>query len=146
MRIASGWMSPAEDDEGYEGDSTDEAAVRAANRAFYDAFEARDLDAMSDVWAHDDRVTCTHPGWRTLRGWGAVSGSWFALFGGPSPLQFILTDEVVSVAGDAAWVTVDENLISADGGGTVAAVNLFLRTEAGWRLVAHHGSPVAPQG
>jgi ketosteroid isomerase-like protein len=138
-------MPEADDDEGYERDTADEAAVRAANRAFYDAFEARDLDAMSDVWAHDDRVVCTHPGWRTLRGWGAVSGSWFALFGGPSPLQFILTDEVVAVAGDAAWVTVDENLISADGGGTVAAVNLFLRTDAGWRLVAHHGSPVAPQ-
>jgi ketosteroid isomerase-like protein len=129
----------------HAGDSVDEAAVRAANRAFYDAFEARDLDAMSDVWEHDDRVICTHPGWRTLRGWGAVAGSWFALFGGPSPLQFILTNEVVSVAGDAAWVTVDENLISAEGGGTVAALNLFLRSGDRWRLVGHHGAPVAPQ-
>jgi hypothetical protein len=42
-------------------------------------------------------------------------------------------------------VTVDENLISADGGGTVAAVNVFVRAAAGWRLVAHHGSAVAPQ-
>ena len=138
-------MQDAGDDDELRGRLRDEAAVRAANRAFYDAFEARDLDAMSDVWEHGDRVSCTHPGWRTLRGWGAVSGSWFALFGGPSPLQFILTDEVVSVAGDAAWVTVDENLISADGGGTVAAVNLFLRTGERWRLVAHHGSAVAPQ-
>jgi ketosteroid isomerase-like protein len=120
-------------------------AVQAAHRAFYDAFEARDLDAMSSLWEHSDRVVCTHPGWRTLRGWGAVSGSWFALFGGPEPLQFILTEEVVTVDGDTAWVTVDENLISADGGGTVAAVNLFLRDGARWRLVAHHGSAVAPQ-
>ncbi len=135
---------PAGDDE-HGDDSVDEAAVRAANRTFYDAFEARDLDAMSDAWEHADRVSCTHPGWRTLHGWGAVSASWFALFGGPSPLQFILTDEVVSVAGDAAWVTVDENLISADGGGTVAAVNVFVRAASGWRLVAHHGSAVAPQ-
>ena len=138
-------MSDAAGDDEHAEDSSDEAAVRVANRAFYDAFEARDLDAMSDVWEHTDRVTCTHPGWATLRGWGAVSGSWFALFGGPSPLQFILTDEVVSVAGDAAWVTVDENLISVDGGGTVAAMNLFLRVERQWRLVAHHGSAVAPR-
>ena len=143
MRIASAGMQDPDDD--YGDDTVDAAAVRSANRAFYDAFEARDLDAMSDVWEHDDRVVCTHPGWRTLRGWGAVSGSWFALFGGPSPLQFILTNEVVSVAGDAAWVTVDENLISLDGGGTVAAMNLFLRTDGRWRLVAHHGSAVAPQ-
>jgi ketosteroid isomerase-like protein len=135
---------PAGDDE-HTHDSADEAAVRAANRAFYDAFEARDLDAMSEVWEHSDRVSCTHPGWRTLRGWGAVSGSWFALFGGPQPLQFILTDEVVAVHGDTAWVTVDEHLITAEMGGTVAAMNVFLRTEGRWRLVAHVGSAVAPQ-
>ncbi len=138
-------MEDSAGDDEHRDDSVDQAAVRAANQSFYDAFEARDLDAMSDVWEHTDRVTCTHPGWRTLHGWGAVSGSWFALFGGPSPLQFILTNDVVSVVGDAAWVTVDENLISADGGGTVAAVNLFVRTGPRWRLVAHHGSAVAPQ-
>jgi ketosteroid isomerase-like protein len=138
-------MGDTSADHEHDQDTADQAAVRAANRAFYEAFEARDLDAMSDVWEHTDRVSCTHPGWRTLRGWGAVSGSWFALFGGPSPLQFILIDEVVSIAGDAAWVTVDENLISIDGGGTVAAMNLFVRDGSRWRLVAHHGSAVAPQ-
>ena len=49
------------------------------------------------------------------------------------------------MVGDAAWVTVDENLISADGSGTVAAVNVFVRRDDGWRLVAHHGSAVASQ-
>ncbi|HEX4866410.1 MAG TPA: nuclear transport factor 2 family protein [Acidimicrobiales bacterium] len=129
----------------HAGDSGDQAEVRALNRRFYDAFEERDLDVMSDVWEHSDRVACTHPGWRTLHGWGAVAGSWFALFGGPQVLQFILTNEVVQVAGDAAWVTVDENLITAESSGTVAAMNLFLREGGRWRLVAHHGSPVAPQ-
>lgn len=123
----------------------DEEAVRAANQAFYEAFEARDLDRMSDIWEHSDRVVCTHPGWRTLHGWGAVSGSWFAIFGGPSPLQFILTNEVAAVAGESAWVTVDENLIGPDGGGTVAALNVFVLSEGRWRLVAHHGGPVARQ-
>lgn len=120
--------------------------MRAANQAFYEAFEARDLDAMSDCWEHSDRVVCTHPGWRTLRGWGAVSGSWFALFGSPSQLQFILTQEEVTVAGGIAWVTVDENLISTEmGSGTVAALNVFALDGGRWRLVAHHGSSVAPQ-
>lgn len=120
--------------------------MRAANRAFYEAFEGRDLDAMSDVWHHGDEVSCTHPGWRTLHGWGAVAGSWFALFGGGSPLQFILTAEVVRVAGDVGWVTVDENLIGPGGGGgsTVAAVNVFRKVGGRWRMVLHHGSPVAP--
>lgn len=120
----------------------DETDVAAANAAFYDAFERRDLDAMSDVWEHSDRVACVHPGWSLLAGWGAVSASWFALFDGPQRLQFIVTDERVAVAGDLAWVTCNENLI--DGGETqaVAATNVFARGEGRWRLVHHHGSPV----
>lgn len=101
------------------------------------------MDAMSDVWEHSDRVVCTHPGWRTLRGWAAVSASWFALFGGPSRLQFILTDEAVSLDGDIAWVSVDENLIGESIGGTVAALNLFVFVDGRWRMVVHHGAPVA---
>jgi ketosteroid isomerase-like protein len=125
-------------------ETVDTLAVRAANRAYYEAFEARDLDAMSDIWLHGDDVTCTHPGWKTLHGWGAVAGSWFALFGGPQQLQFILTDERVHLSGDVAWVTVDENLISGRVGATVAAVNVFRRVDERWLMVLHHGSPVAP--
>jgi ketosteroid isomerase-like protein len=124
----------------------DEAAVLEANAAFYAAFESQDFDAMSDVWAHDDEVACTHPGWETLRGWGAVAGSWVGLFDNSVPLQFIVTNEQVHVVGDMAWVTVDENLIDQSGDGvsgtTVAAVNLFRRVQGDWRMVLHHGSPV----
>lgn len=121
---------------------TDILAVSSANASFYDAFERRDLDAMSDVWEHSDRVACVHPGWAILTGWGSVSASWFALFDGPQRLQFIVTDERVAVVGDVAWVTCNENLI--DGGTTqaVAATNVFARVDDGWRLVHHHGSPV----
>jgi ketosteroid isomerase-like protein len=73
-----------------------------------------------------------------------VSASWYALFQGPSVLQFILTDERITVAGDTAWVTVDENLIGEQLGGTVAALNVFARAVDGWQMVVHHGSPVVP--
>lgn len=119
--------------------------VLAANRAFYEAFEGRDLDAMSEVWEHSDRVVCTHPGWPALHGWGAVSGSWFALFSASNPLQFILTDERAEAAGDMAWVSVDENLISDRASETVSALNLFCRDDDRWLMVAHHGSAVAPR-
>jgi ketosteroid isomerase-like protein len=125
-------------------EAVDVNAVTAANRAFYEAFEARDIDAMSDLWEHGDDIVCTHPGWKPLHGWGAVAGSWFALFGGGAPVQFILTDERVQGSGDLAWVTVEENLIGDGGGSTVAALNLFRRSDDGrWLMVAHHGSPVA---
>jgi ketosteroid isomerase-like protein len=117
--------------------------VRSVNRRFYEAFERRDMDAMSDLWERSDRATCTHPGWPTLRGWGPIAASFFALFQGPQDLQFLLTEERVHVQGDAGWVTVDENLLGAQGGATVAALNVFVRHPAGsWRLVCHHGSVV----
>jgi len=118
-------------------------AVRAVNQGFYDAFEACDMDAMSDRWEHSDRVLCTHPGWAPLRGWSAVAASWFALFTDAAPMQFILTEERVEVVGDAAWVSVDENLISAQGSGqTVAALNVFVRARGSWLMVVHQGSTV----
>jgi ketosteroid isomerase-like protein len=118
-------------------------AVLAANRAYYDAFEGGDLDAMSDVWEHSDRVVCTHPGWASLRGWASVAASFFAIFQGGAGMQFILTGEHAEVEGDLAWVAVDENLLGTQVGGTVAALNLFVRHATGWRMVAHHASAVS---
>ena len=109
-------------------------AVRAANAAFYRAFEARDLDDMSRLWEHTERVVCTHPGWASLRGWSRVSASFFALFQNAEHLQFILTNEHTEVIGDTGWVSVDENILDVDGATTVAALNLFTRGEDG------HGS------
>jgi len=121
----------------------DDDAVLAANQAFYAAFEAKDMDAMSDLWEHSDRALCTHPGWGSLRGWASISASYFAIFQGPQPLQVILTREHVDVHGDVAWATVDENLLGVEGGATVAALNLFVRHDDGrWRLVAHTASQV----
>ena len=133
--------------------TSDEEQVRAANLAFYEAFEAGDLDAMAEVWERSDRVSVTHPGWPTLQGWAQVAASWEAVFRGTPYIQFVLTDERVHVAGDAAWVTVSENILQSGtdedamglSGTTVAALNLFARRNGSWRLVVHHGSPVAAE-
>ncbi len=121
---------------------TDLAALLKANQAFYDAFEARDIDAMSDLWEHSDRVVCTHPAYPMLRGWGAIAGSWYELFGGSEWLQFIVTNAHAEIAGDIGWVVCDENILGSATSGTVAALNLFAREGDDWRMIAHHGSVV----
>jgi ketosteroid isomerase-like protein len=146
--------APRPRDDGAVGDDVE--AVRLANAAFYSAFEAGDLDAMADVWEHSDRASVTHPGWPTLRGWARIAGSWDAIFRNTPYIQFVLTGEEIFVVGDVAWVTVDENILQATGspdggaadteelsGSHVTALNLFVRSEAGWRMLVHHGSPVA---
>jgi len=120
-----------------------DAAVLEVNRAFYDAFESSDFNAMSDLWVHEDHAVCVHPGWTALRGWASIASSWAAMFDGPQHIQFIVTDEHVSVNGDVAWVSCDENLLTIGASATVNALNVFERAHDGqWRMVAHHGAPV----
>ena len=122
----------------------DIGAVRAANQAFYDAHEGRDLAAMAEVWDHEAGVVCVHPGWPILRGWPDVEESWRRIFGGPGRNQFILTNDEITVAGDVAWVTGDENLVAGAASGTVAATNVFVRRGDRRLLTLNHGSPVVP--
>ncbi len=119
-------------------------SVAAVNRAYYEAFERRDLAAMDLIWEHSDRTVCTHPGWSRLHGWEAIRPSFAAIFRAGESLQFIITDEQVEVAGDVGWVVVDENLWGEEVQGTVSAMNVFVRaaSDGGWRMVAHHASPV----
>lgn len=117
--------------------------VLAANQAFYDAHERRDLAAMRAVWSHGEHVVCIHPGWPILRGWEQVDASWQRILAGPGRNQFIVTNDVVVVLGDVAWVTLDENIVAPGATGTVAATNTFVRMNGRWELVLHHGSPVA---
>ncbi|MFT5531602.1 MAG: ketosteroid isomerase-like protein [Candidatus Poriferisodalaceae bacterium] len=116
--------------------------VAAANQAFYEAHEGRDLAAMQSVWEHRDDVVCIHPGWQILRGWPHVEHSWRQILDGPGRNQFVLTNEAIQLAGDMAIVTLDENLLSPGTSGTIAATNVFRLTDDGWKMILHQGSPV----
>jgi ketosteroid isomerase-like protein len=116
--------------------------VLAVNDAFYGAHEARDLEAMRAVWEHAERVVCVHPGWPILRGWAAVEDSWMRIFAGAGRTQFILTDQSIDVGDDLAWITLAENLVDRGETHAIAATNVFARAAGGWRMIAHHASPV----
>src|SRR6202795_3689354 len=79
---------------------TDE--VTAANAEFYAAFESRELDRTADGWDRSDRATVTRAGWPTLPGCARVAASWEAIFANTPYIQFVLTDESVTIVGDAA--------------------------------------------
>ena len=79
-----------------------------------------------------------------------MAGSWDAIFRNTGYIQFVLTDEQVTVVGDAAWMTLDENILQSAGttelsGSKATTVNVFARDghDATWRMVVHHASPVA---
>ena len=134
----------------------DDAAVRAANAALYDAFETGDIDLMAAVWLDDsapETPVCVHPGWVPLHGTGQILRSWSMIMANTTYIQFVLTDVLVSVTGNTAVVTCGENMLTslpatvADrspglAGGRAVATNVFRRTPTGWRLWVHHASPV----
>ncbi len=127
--------------------SEDKELVIEANESFYRAFESLDPERMEKVWAEDDSIQCGHPGWQILRGRKAVMESWRRIFENTPAVRFMLTDICVDLHGPVAWVTLYENLIGSVEGQnvsvTVLTTNIFRKHTDGWRLIHHHGSPVA---
>ncbi|MFN7973645.1 MAG: nuclear transport factor 2 family protein [Acidobacteriota bacterium] len=121
------------------------SAVVAANRAFYHALEERDIALMDDVWCHEDRATCVHPGWRRLDGWIEIRRSWDAIFRNTDAWAVACKRERVVIEGDQAWVTCVEEIRPPSQDGSQAlqmeATNIFVRRQDAWRLVHHHASP-----
>ncbi|HTR59580.1 MAG TPA: nuclear transport factor 2 family protein [Casimicrobiaceae bacterium] len=123
--------------------------------AFYQAFEARDLDAMMASWAEDEDIVCVHPGGPRLVGYEAVRAGWEQLFAGDTKLSFRLDEIVVIETVGLALQSAIEHVTLGEEPkpcGAAIATNVFLRTPSGWRLVVHHASAapavaaVAPGG
>lgn len=112
--------------------------------AFYQAFEAKDIEAMMATWAEDEDIVCVHPGGPRLVGYEAVRAGWEQLFGGNAKLSFRL-DEIVAIdtVGLAMQSAVEHVTVGDDPKprGAAIATNVFLRTPLGWRIVVHHASP-----
>ena len=117
---------------------------QAAEAAFYDAFERRDLAAMANVWDHQAEVSCIHPGGPRLDDIDTILESWRAIFEGGQRLRFERVDIAPTSGADIAVHCLYE--VIRFGGrfgqqGVVIATNVYRRTEQGWRMVVHHASP-----
>jgi ketosteroid isomerase-like protein len=124
------------------------ATAQDAEHAFYQAFERADLAAMMAVWAEEDDIVCVHPGGARRSGVVEVRESWRQIFTQGPRLRFRLSGrrvfsgrmlsihsvyEHVSVAGDPRPAN------------PVLATNIYLLTGRGWRMLTHHGSPLADE-
>ncbi len=111
--------------------------------AFYAAFEAADLDAMMRLWADDETISCVHPGGNRLVGLADIRESWRQIFGSTMRLRFhlaerrTLTDENIAVhcVQEEIEVSGQQELRAI-----VAATNIYVLTDDGWRIWLHHAS------
>lgn len=126
------------------------ANSQEAEAAFYDALGKSDLEAMMAVWADDDEIYCVHPGGQRIAGVENVRESWRRLFRSGQSLSFQLRARhemhgmMMAIHSVYEHITVAGQAMSRT---PMLATNIYLRTDSGWRMVAHHASPApsAPQ-
>ena len=119
----------------------------ACERAFYAAFEARDLDAMMALWATRAPLLCVHPAGPPLTTRAAIEESWRQIFQGGGELRFALTDLQVVEDGAVSVRHLHENIHHGPGmraTAVVVASNVYVREDGGWRMCMHHASPGPP--
>ena len=130
--------------------SDDRRDVLEANRAFYEAFNARDIEAMADLWQRSDDVTCIHPHRNVTTGHAEVQRTWRAILTNPDQPKIVFAAEEARVVGNIGIVAGREVVA----GVPIVATNIYQRSRSAdltdnadtpsntWLLIHHHGSPV----
>ena len=116
--------------------------------AFYEALERSDLEAMMAVWSEDEDIVCVHPAGQRLAGQAQVRDVWRQMFAGGPGMRVRISQQVV-IAGVMLEVHSVHETITVAGEQRarppMVATNVYLRTAAGWRMIAHHASPAPGQ-
>lgn len=114
-------------------------------KAFYEALEAGDLEALMELWADDEQVVCIHPGGPRVEGYHDVRESWREILTAGA-LQIRAVPVHRMVGGVLAVHNVIEQVVMSGSVGQaqviqVNATNVFHNGPTGWKLVMHHASP-----
>ncbi len=120
----------------------------AAEKAFYDAFESSDPDAMMAVWDDSPDIVCIHPLGPRLQGRSSIQESWRQLFDGGARLCFHVNAVHQLHQKELAIRMVQENITvlgeAEQPTQPLLVTNAYRRTDQGWRMVLHHASPGQP--
>lgn len=117
---------------------SDEAALLAANAAYYLAFASDDFTDMDRLWA-DEGISCIHPGWSPLFGRDAVIQSYREIMRNPGRGGIEHRYGRAIIAGGEGRVLCIEFV----DGLALAATNWFRLIGGTWRMIHHQASPVA---
>src|SRR4051794_35368825 len=128
---------------------TDDEAIMAADRAFYEAFSSRDIAAMKAVWA--DKPYAANIGPRSKEvtiGYASVLAYWSSTFETFSKIAVAPSNMHVQSDGKLAWIVGNETaeLQPASGGNPVKfetlVTQVFEKDGERWLLVSHHANAV----
>ena len=123
------------------------ASPEDAETQFYEALRDGDLDRVMAVWADDEDVVCVHPGGTRVVGPQAVRAAFEAIFANGQIAVHAEHVKVVHAMGSSVHSVLERiDVITVEGPrtGWIVATNVYVKTGQGWRMVAHHASPGAP--
>jgi ketosteroid isomerase-like protein len=115
-----------------------QAAVLAANEAFYRAFAGKDFAAMEALWARDTPVACIHPLGELLTVREDIMDTWRGILNNPDQPRVVGASEQVTLVGDLAFVVGREFVA----GSAIVVTNIYVRESGEWRMAHHHSSPM----
>ena len=120
------------------------ATADETEASFYEALQQGDLDRVMSLWADDEEIACVHPGGPRVVGPGAVRAAFEAvLVSGPLNISIHHVRRLEQATLAVHHVTEMVHADTPQGPQTafVLATNVYMRTDQGWRMVAHHASP-----
>jgi len=124
--------------------------VFAANRAYYDALSARNLDAMAVVWDLSAQAVNVAPPTRPVAhvGWPAIRKNYEEFWSTLVRLTVTMDEPSIAVHGEVAWVRGIERTerIALDGsksGGENYGTSIFIKRDGRWLMVFHQAAPVS---
>ena len=123
------------------------ASPQDVEAAFYEALERCDIEAMMAVWAEDEEVVCVQPGGPRLVGYTMIREAWQRIFASGHKLRVRVSQQTAVTTPFATVSTLLEHISTQDDqnlSAPVVATNVYVRGALGWRMVAHHASPVPP--
>jgi ketosteroid isomerase-like protein len=127
-----------------------EDEVRDASNKFYAALNRMangDAGPLADIWSHGGTVTTMHPVGGREVGWDQVRKSWEQVAELTSAGQVKLDDQVIRIAGDAAYeLGLERGQITLAGQQVTLdhrVTNIYRREPEGWKIVHHH-TDIAP--
>lgn len=113
--------------------------------AFYEALQRGDIDRLMACWGDDDDMVCVHPGYAWVVGPIAIRHAFDAIFSdGSIRVQAVKVRKLDTFSASVHSVLERVEVLTDEGVGCVyvIATNVYHQTAQGWRMVAHHASPV----
>ena len=122
--------------------------VAAANRAYYAALSARDLEAMAKVWEQSGEAINIAPPIRPAAhvGWEAIRKNYEQFWVTLVHLRVAMNAPLIVARGEIAWVYGIERTHRVARDGTESAgenhgASVFVKNQGRWLMVFHQAAP-----